>query len=82
VRSAGNYLELHTDHGVHLVRETLKAVVPRLGDGFVRIHRSTLVRRDDIVRIERGGTGAVSVVLRSGTILAVGRTYRGGLTGL
>ena len=81
VRAAGNYLELHGEDGVHLVRQTMAAAEARLGDGFVRIHRSTLVRRDAILRIERGGSGGPSVVLRGGEHLSIGRTYREGLEG-
>lgn len=68
---------------MHLVRETPKSVAPRLGDArFVRIHRSTLVRRDAILRVARDGSGALAVVLSDGTELQVGRTYRDALASL
>lgn len=76
VSAAGNYLELHAGPQVHLVRETLKSVHERLGtERFLRVHRSTLVRRGAVQRLASGGEDAC-VVLRDGTELAVGRTYR------
>jgi DNA-binding LytR/AlgR family response regulator len=42
--------------------------------GFVRIHRSTLVRRDRIARIRPH-----DVVLHDGTHLPVGKRYRAAL---
>lgn len=75
IQSAGNYLELHTPCATHLVRETLKSVQTRLGEErFVRIHRSTLVRRAAISAVDDRRDGAV--VLADGTRLAVGKTYR------
>jgi len=82
VAAAGNYLELHTATETHLVRETLKSVHARLGTGpFVRVHRSTLVRLDAIRRLVSKGDEAC-VVLRDGTELPVGRTYRAELARL
>ncbi len=43
IQSAGNYLCIHTTDGNHVVRDTLKAILPRLPKCFVQIHRSTLV---------------------------------------
>jgi hypothetical protein len=72
VRAAGNYIELKIGDRVILHRTTLSAAERELGArGFVRIHRSILVRRDHIERI-RGE----DVVLRDGTHLKVGKRYR------
>lgn len=79
VAAAGNYLELHTRADTHLIRETLAGVHRRLGrERFVRIHRSTLVRRDAVSVLSSGGAEP-RVTLRDGTVLPVGRTYRGEL---
>lgn len=72
IRAAGNYLELHRrGQTPQLVRATLAAILERRGDAFVRIHRSFLVRRAAIERIDRD-----SVVLRCGKRLPLGSTYR------
>ena len=75
VRAAGNYVELKIGDRVILHRTTLSAAERELSErGFVRIHRSILVRRDHIARI-RGE----DVVLRDGTHLKVGKRYRSAL---
>jgi LytTr DNA-binding domain len=75
VRAAGNYIELKIGDRVILHRTTLSAAERELGErGFVRIHRSILVRRDHIARF-RGE----DVVLRDGTHLKVGKRYRSAL---
>lgn len=72
VAAAGNYVELH-GHGRTIVhRASLSSVEAQLGArGFVRIHRSTLVRREAIARVR-----AVDLVLRNGTSLKLGKRYR------
>ena len=42
---------------------------------FVRLHRSTLARRDRIVGFKHNGAGAWQAQLRDGRWLRVGRTY-------
>lgn len=75
VRAAGNYVELSIGGRTILHRTTLSAAERELGDhGFVRIHRSILVRRDRIDRF-RGA----DVVLHDGTHLKVGKRYRSAL---
>ena len=75
VRAAGNYIELKIGDRVILHRTTLNAAERELGGhGFVRIHRSILVRRDRIDRVRRE-----DVVLRDGTHLKLGKRYRSAL---
>lgn len=76
IRGAGNYLELHGTGSPRLVRGTMAAAQERLGDTFVRIHRSYLVKRSAIVRIERA-----SVLLECGRRLPLGPVYRAALVG-
>jgi hypothetical protein len=72
VRAAGNYVELKIGGRTILHRTTLNAAERALADqGFVRIHRSILVRRD---RIERVRTE--DVVLSDGTHLKIGKRFR------
>lgn len=72
VRAAGNYVELKIGDRTILHRTTLNAAERALADhGFVRIHRSILVRRDRIERVR-----PLDVVLRDGTHLKVGKRFR------
>ena len=83
VEAAGNYARLHTAGGERLVRETLKGLEARLpASDFVRIHRSTLVRLERVVRVEPDGTGGARVELASGARLRAGRRQRAALARL
>jgi hypothetical protein len=72
IAAAGNYVELHGRGRVVLHRAPLSLIEAQLATrGFVRVHRSTLVRRDSIARIR-----PLDVVLRSGVVLKTGKRYR------
>lgn len=75
VRAAGNYVELAASHGIVTHRATLSAMERHLAPyGFIRIHRSLLVRRDAIARVR-----SEDVILRDGTHLPVGKRFRASL---
>lgn len=78
VEAAGNYVEIRRRGGRPLVhRASLRAVERELAiHGFVRIHRSHLVRRDAIARIR-----PADVILRDGTSLKTGKRFRSALRG-
>ncbi len=72
VQAAGNYVELKSGDRTILHRTTLNAAERALSNqGFVRIHRSILVRRDRIERVRQ-----LDVVLRDGTHLKIGKRFR------
>ena len=72
VQAAGNYIELKIGDRTVLHRTTLNAAERALANhGFVRIHRSILVRRDRIERVR-----SEDVVLRDGTHLKIGKRFR------
>ena len=75
IGAAGNYVEFHRA-GVNgnIARATLANTHAKLGDTFIRIHRSFLVRRSAVVAISRD-----SVRLQSGKRLPLGAAYRAGL---
>jgi hypothetical protein len=76
IAAAGNYVELHGCGRVLLFRAPLGAIEHRLrGHGFVRIHRSTIVRRERIARVR-----PADVVLMDGTSLRTGKRFRASLT--
>ena len=75
VRAAGNYIELRASGRTVVHRSSIGAAERDLAKhGFVRIHRSTLVRRDRIARVR-----PQDVVLIDGTHLKLGKRYRASL---
>lgn len=76
VESAGHYQCVHANGEVHLIREPIEALLRRLGSGFVRVHRSMVVRADlvEAVRSQRNGDG--ELVLRGGKTVRFSRSYR------
>jgi hypothetical protein len=77
VEAAGNYVELHAGAGPVLHRASLREMERRLADaGFVRIHRSRLVRRAAIAAVETRASGDFTVQLVTGETLAGSRRFR------
>lgn len=73
----GNYLNVaHSSGRTYLLRSTMHAAEHRLGQRFVRIHRSMIVNRGRIRERRRGG----QLVLQSGRIVRIGRAFRSHLT--
>lgn len=76
VRAAGNYVEIRSGERIVVHRASITAAERHLSEhGFVRIHRSTLVRRDRIARVR-----PQDVVLHDGTHLAIGKRFRSQLS--
>ena len=74
----GDYVQIHTEEGSFLYNESLAALVRRLpGEDFLRVSRSAILRRDQVVRMRRGPFGALVAVLRDDSEVRVGRTYLG-----
>jgi hypothetical protein len=77
VEAAGNYVELHRGTSGLLHRASLSQMERRLESaGFVRIHRSRLVRREAVAAVESKSTGDFVVRLRDGRELAGSRRFR------
>ena len=75
IDAQGNYARLNTKDGRHLIRETMGSLERRLGDGFVRVHRSAIVNRAHIERIEPRSHGAYALMLSNGAQIVTGRSY-------
>lgn len=76
VSSAANYVEISWRGRTVLHRATLAGVEGALaGHGFVRIHRTRLVRRGAIRRVAGNQSGDYEVVLESGETLKGSRRY-------
>lgn len=77
LEASGNYVTVHVGPGKsHLVHETMQSMEARLAPrGFVRIHRSTIVRVDRVKELLPHFNGEYVVVLRDGTRLKLSRSY-------
>jgi two-component system LytT family response regulator len=74
---SGNYVELHTPQRSYLMRATLTQLASRLHPAqFLRVHRSHLVRTDQIAALTPRGHGDAELTLRDGTTVMVSRRYR------
>lgn len=77
IEAAGNYVELHRGATPILHRAPLSEMERLLKDqGFVRIHRSRLVRRAAVAEVESKPSGDYVVRLVDGRELAGSRRYR------
>lgn len=75
--ASGNYVEVSSTDGCHLVRATLTSVEASLPDTrFARVHRSHVVNLEKIRRLERRGESSFVAVLADGTDVPVSRRYR------
>jgi two-component system LytT family response regulator len=76
IESAGNYVELHLKGRTVLHRMTLNRLEALLAPGdFLRVHRSGIVRRSQIARLETVGDGSYRLTLRCGATVAVSERY-------
>jgi two-component system LytT family response regulator len=77
ISAAGDYVELHTRAGaVHLLRETMNNLEERLDPArFIRVHRSRIVRRDQIAELLSEDNGEYVIKLRDGSEHRCSRTY-------
>ena len=76
-----DYVRLHVGQGdgdgrSYLLLQTIAGLEAKLDPGqFIRIHRSTILRRDQIRGLRHEGLGVWSVELVNGEALRIGRTY-------
>jgi two-component system, LytTR family, response regulator len=77
IEGLGDYAGLHVGPRTHLIRDSLSSLEARLGrTEFVRIHRSTIVQVERILRVEPAANRDAVLTLRDGTVLRVSRTHR------
>jgi two-component system, LytTR family, response regulator AlgR len=71
-----DYVRLHVGTGSYLLLQTIAGLEARLDpEQFIRIHRSTILRRDMIRGLRHEGLGVWCVELEDGQDLRIGRTY-------
>ncbi len=71
-----DYVRLHVGERSYLLLQTIAGLEERLDpERFIRIHRSTILRRDCIRGLRHEGLGVWCVELANGEALRIGRTY-------
>ena len=76
IEAERDYMRLNVGPRSYLLHETISELERQLDPAeFVRLHRSTLVRRDRITGFRHNGQGTWEAELADGRWLRVGRTY-------
>lgn len=71
-----DYMRLHVGQRSFLLHQTITALEERLDpQHFIRLHRSTIVRRDRISKLRHDGSGVWYADLIDGNEVRIGRTY-------
>lgn len=76
-----DYVRLHVGHQngqgrSYMMLHTIAGLEARLDpERFIRLHRSTIVRRDRIAGLKHDGLGVWSAELADGSVQRIGRTY-------
>lgn len=77
ITSSGPYAELHVGEKTYLIREKMQTLEERLDPSqFFRIHRSSIVRLENVEAILNRGGGDYAVRLSSGEKLSLSRNRR------
>ncbi len=77
IEAARDYARLHVGTATHLVRATMQGLEERLDpERFLRVHRSSIVQLDSVVGLEPYSQNEDVVVLKDGSRIMTGRTYR------
>lgn len=72
-----DYMRLTVGGRGLLLHQTISELERRLDpERFVRLHRSTIVRRDMIARLRRDALGSWQAELKDGSTVRIGRTYQ------
>jgi two-component system response regulator AlgR len=76
IEAERDYMRLHVGPRSYLLHQTITALEQRLDPAqFIRLHRSTIARRDRITGFKHDGVGAWIAQLRDGREIRIGRTY-------
>lgn len=77
VEAAGDYMCIHANDQVHVLRSTMKNLESKLNpNNFQRIHRSTIVNLEKIEKVCSHINGEYYLVLKGGSRLKMSRSYR------
>lgn len=83
IEASGDHAVIHASGECHRVRASLANLEARLDPGrFARVHRSALVRLDQVRGLHRALSGETVLVLRDGTVLPLSRRRAAKIRGL
>ncbi|MGN6392837.1 MAG: LytR/AlgR family response regulator transcription factor [Gemmatimonadales bacterium] len=83
IEASGDHAVIHASGARHRVRAPLANLEARLDPGrFARVHRSALVRLDQVRGLHRALSGETVLVLRDGTVLPLSRRRAAKIRGL
>lgn len=76
IEAERDYMRLHLGQRSFLLHQTITELERRLDPvQFIRLHRSTIVRRDRISRLSHDGMGVWHAVMNDESRIRIGRTY-------
>lgn len=77
IRSANNYTDLYTLEGKHVIRESIGNLENELDPTvFMRIHRSIIIKIDEVKEFISSGNGDYKVKLRNEEVFNIGNKYK------
>lgn len=77
IEAEGNYLTLHTNNSKNLYRDTITNIAEKLNpEIFVRIHRSYIVKIENIKEMQSHFNGEYIITLKDNTKLKSSRSYK------
>lgn len=72
-----DYMRLSASGRSYLIHQTISELERRLDpERFIRLHRSTIVRKDRIAKLRHDGLGVWHAELIDGELVRIGRTYQ------
>jgi two-component system LytT family response regulator len=80
IEAEDNYVRIHTGKEEYLIRQQIGQLQRELDPScFIRIHRGAIVNVERIQELQQWFKRDYRIVLRNGTVLPLGRSYRKGL---
>jgi two-component system, LytTR family, response regulator len=80
IEAAGNYVKLWVGSRSYFLRESLQLLEERVSShGFIRAHRSALVRLESVRELTRTRAGGLAAVLTSGSRIPISRRRNAGV---
>jgi len=77
VDAAGDYMCIHVNEEIHIMRITMKALEMQLDPvKFQRVHRSTIVNLDRVAKVLSHINGEYHLMLVNGTSIKMSRSYK------
>lgn len=77
IEAEGNYLTIHTNNSKNLYRDTITNISEKLNpEVFVRIHRSFIVKIENIKEMQSHFNSEYIIILKDNTKLKSGRSYK------